>query len=251
MLKTRIIPTLLFKDDSLVKGIKFASKRKIGTVMQSVRVYNMRGVDELIFVDIVAYRNNARPDFETVDELADECFMPLTVGGGVRSIEDIKGLLKVGADKVSIGSSAVFNPQIISLGSSKFGSQAIVVSIDVKKIGNEYEVFTHSGTKPTGIHPTDLAKKVEKLGAGEILLTSIDKDGTMQGYDVDLVKAITESVNIPVIASGGCGKYEDMLSVVKQGNASAVAASSIFQFTEQTPLEAKKYLKNKGINVRI
>lgn len=177
--------------------------------------------------------------------------MLLTVGGGVISTEDIRSLLAVGADKVSVGTSAVLSPKTISEGARLFGSQAIVVSIDVKKINNKYEVFTHSGTNPTGVSPVELAKKVEKLGAGEILLTSIDKDGTMEGYDVELIKKITSIVSVTVIASGGCGKYEDMELAVKKGSASAVAASSIFQFTQQTPLEAKRYLKNKGINVRI
>jgi cyclase len=252
MLKLRVMPTLLYKDLTLVKGVGFDSWRRVGSLLQAIKVYNMREVDELVFVDISATRARRCPDFQLVDDFADECFMPLTVGGGVATVEDIQRLLQVGADKVAINSAAVENPRLICEGASRFGSQCIVVSIDFRKTGDgNYEVFTHSGTKPTGLHPVQFAKTVESLGAGEILLTSIDRDGTMTGYDIELTKAIASTVVIPVIASGGAGNYEHMASVVKEANVAAVAAASIFHFTEQTPLEAKRFLKDRGFKIRI
>ncbi len=251
MLKTRIIPTLLFREFELVKGVKFDSWRRIGSAMTVVKIYNMREVDELIFLDITATLNNYKPDLKNIDEIADECFMPLTVGGGIKTIKDIKNLLSIGADKVAINTAAVLNPQFIQEASQKFGSQCIVVSIDIKKTNNGYRIFTHSGTRATNIDPIYFAKKVEKLGAGEILLTSIDRDGTFKGYNIDLIKSVSKNLSIPVIASGGAGNYKHMLSVLNDTSASAVAAASIFHFTQQTPLEAKKFLKNHGINVRL
>ena len=251
MLKVRIMPTLLYKDTTLIKGVGFDSWRRVGSLMQAIKVYNMREVDELVFLDITATKEGRSPDFELVDDFADECFMPLTVGGGITSIDDIKRLLAVGADKVAINTSAVYRPNIIRDGSKMFGAQCIVVSIDVKKENNEYQIYTHSGTKPAGKHPVEFAREMENLGAGEILLTSIDRDGTMKGYDIELTKEVSNAVSIPVIASGGAGNYQHMLEVLKAANVSAVAAASIFHFTEQTPLEAKRYLKNNGINVRL
>lgn len=251
MLKVRVLPTLLFKEHGLVKGIGFDSWRRVGTAMQSVKVYNMREVDELVFVDITASRNDQPPDFETVDELADECFMPMTVGGGVRTIDDVRKLLQVGADKVALNSAAAEDPSLVGKVASRFGSQCVVVSIDAKRNKDGvYEVFTHSGTVPTGRDPVEFAAQVADLGAGEILLTSIDRDGTMSGYDLELTTRVTKAVAIPVIASGGAGSYEDMALAVTQGGASAVAAASIFHFTEQTPREAKLYMASKGIAVR-
>lgn len=251
MLKVRVMPTLLFKNFGLVKGIQFNSWRRVGSAMQAVKVYNMREVDELIFLDISASSEGRAPDFETVDELADECHMPLTVGGGVQTVADVKRLLQVGADKVAINTAAVFTPELIQSAAQQFGSQCVVVSIDAKKLhtGN-YEVFTHGGTQATGKDPVTFAQEVEELGAGEILLTSIDADGTMKGYDIELVRRVTLAVSIPVIASGGAGNYEHMASVLIEGGASAIAAASIFHFTEQTPLQAKRFLKERGINVR-
>ncbi|MBP0001028.1 MAG: imidazole glycerol phosphate synthase subunit HisF [Cyanobacteria bacterium SID2] len=252
MLKIRIMPTLLFKDFGLVKSVRFDSWRRIGSVMQAVKVYNLREVDELVFLDISATPDDRPPDFETVDEIADECFMPLTVGGGVRSVADVRRLLEVGADKVAINTAAVENPELIRLAAQQFGSQCVVVSIDAKQQSNgTYEVLAWAGTQPTGKDPVMWAKEVESLGAGEILLTSIDRDGTMSGYDLDLTQQVTGAVSIPVIASGGAGSYEDMTSVLQAGKASAVAAASIFHFTEQTPLEAKRFLKSRGLNVRL
>ncbi len=252
MLKVRVMPTLLFKNFGLVKGISFDSWRRIGSLMQAIKVYNMREVDELIFLDISATNERRSPDFETVDEIADECFMPLTVGGGIQTVADVRKLLQVGADKVAINSAALSTPELIQSVAQQFGSQCVVVSIDAKKLPNgTYEVFTHSGKQPTGKDPVILAKEVESLGAGEILLTSIDLDGTMNGYDIELIKCVSNAVSIPVIASGGAGNYEHMAAALIDGHASAVAAASMFHFTEQTPLEAKRFLKKHNINVRL
>ncbi|MCF3609396.1 glycosyl amidation-associated protein WbuZ [Planktothrix agardhii 1033] len=252
MLKIRVMPTLLFKNFGLVKSVQFDSWRRIGSVMQAVKVYNLREVDELVFLDISATPDGHPPDFETVDEIADECFMPLTVGGGVRSVADVRRLLQVGADKVAINSAAVENSELIQAAAQQFGSQCVVISIDVKKHSNgTYEVLTHAGTQPTGKDPVIWAKEVESLGAGEILLTSIDQDGRMAGYDIELTKKVSQAVSIPVIASGGAGSYEDMALVLQEGGASAVAAASIFHYTQQTPLEAKLFLKNEGLHIRL
>jgi len=252
MLKIRVMPTLLFKDLGLVKGVQFDSWRRVGSVMQSVKVYNMREVDELVFLDITATDERRRPDLRTIDEIADECFMPLTVGGGVRSVEDFENLLKVGADKVAINSAALENPNLIKEAAETFGSQCVIVSIDARRSDDgTVEVYTHSGKKPTGIRPADFARRAAELGAGEILLTSIDRDGTMRGYDLDLIRDVAQSVNIPVIASGGAGTYEDMALAIQVGKASAVAAASIYHFTQQTPLEAKRFLHSQGMKVRL
>ena len=252
MLKTRIIPTLLFKDFGLVKGVGFDSWRRVGSALQSIRVYNLREVDELVFVDIAATGEGRRPNFKEVDELADNCFMPMTVGGGVKSLADIRDLLAVGADKVAINSAAVEAPELLRDAAAEFGSQCVVVSIDVRRgTDGSLEVFTHSGRNPTRHDPVQWAKTVAELGAGEILLTSIDRDGTMRGYDVDLVRDVAAAVNIPVIASGGCGEYANMAEVLTATRASAVAAASIFHFTEQTPKEAKRYLADRGFKVRL
>jgi cyclase len=252
MLKVRVMPTLLFKDLGLVKGIRFDSWRRVGSVMQAVKVYNLREVDELVFLDISATSERRSPDFETVDEIADECFMPLTVGGGVRTVEQARRLLQVGADKIVLNTAAIETPDLVRELAEELGSQCVVVSIDVKQQANgNYEVFTHSGTLAAGRDPIIWSRKVEELGAGEILLTSVDLDGTMEGYDLDVTRRVSEAVTIPVIASGGAGNYEHMASVLIEGKASAVAAASIFHFTQQTPLEAKYFLRDRGIEVRI
>ena len=252
MLKVRVMPTLLFKDLGLVKGIRFDSWRRVGSVMQAVKVYNLREVDELIFLDISATSERRPPDFETVDEIADECFMPLTVGGGVRKVEHAIRLLQVGADKISLNTAAIEHPGLVRELAGELGSQCVVVSIDVKQQANGgYEVFTHAGTHATGKDPITWSQEAEQLGAGEILLTSIDRDGTMEGYDLEVTRRLSEAVSIPVIASGGAGNYEHLASVLIEGKASAVAAASIFHFTQQTPLEAKKFLRDRGIKVRI
>jgi cyclase len=251
MLKVRIMPTLLYKDTTLVKGVSFNSWRRVASVMQAVEVYNTRQVDELVFLDITATSGGRRPDFALVDDFADVCFMPLTVGGGIREVDDVKQLLACGADKVAINTAAIQTPDLITRVADKFGSQCVVVSIDARSAGNgSWEVFTHSGTRPSGKGPVEAAIASEKAGAGEILLTSIERDGTMEGYDIAMIKAVAEAVKIPVIASGGAGNYEHMYQALKEGGASAVAAASIFHFTQQTPLEAKNFLKSRGVAVR-
>nr|BFD31196.1 imidazole glycerol phosphate synthase subunit HisF [Pigmentibacter ruber] len=251
MLKTRIMPTLLYKDTGLVKGVCFDSWRRTGSLMQAIKVYNMREVDELIFLDISASKLNSEPDYSLVKDFSSECFMPLTVGGGISSVEHVRKLLKSGADKVSINTHAVLNPTLISDIASVFGSQCVVVSVDVKKVSDSnYKIYTYSGTQETNLDLKEWLIQVQELGAGEVLITSIDKDGTMSGYDLDLIKLATGTLSIPVIASGGAGNYQDMLNALMIGKASALAASSIYHFTEQTPLEAKKYLGDHGICVR-
>ncbi len=251
-LKIRVMPTLLYKDLGLVKGQGFDSWRRTGSIMQTVKVYNMREVDEMVFLDITATRQNCRPDFAMVDEIADECFMPLTVGGGIRTVDDVRQLLLVGADKISLNSAAVENPDLIRDVARRFGSQCVVISIDFRKHDDgRYEVYTESGTRPSGLDPVEWARRVESLEAGEILLTSVDRDGTMTGYDVELTKQVAEAVSIPVIASGGCGEYEHMAQVLSHAGVLAVAAGAIYHFTQRTPLEAKKYLREQGFNVRI
>jgi cyclase len=251
MLKVRVIPTLLWKDVGLVKGVSFDSWRRVGTAMPAIKVYNTREVDELILLDITATRDGRDPDYQSLAELTSECFVPLTFGGGVRSLDTIRKVLQSGADKVAINSAAYENPDFILEASQKFGAQCIVASLDFRRSeSGRAECFTHSGTRSIGKDVAEWAVELERLGVGEILLTSIDKDGTMKGYDIEVIRKVSESVRIPVIASGGAGNYEDMYSALQDGKASAVAAASIFHFTEQTPREAKKYLAQKGIFVR-
>lgn len=251
MLKTRIMPTLLFKENGLVKGERFLSDRRIGSALQALKVYNLREVDELVFLDVSATLAERPPDFAQIDELADECFMPMTVGGGVRSPEDIRKLLAAGADKVSINSAALDNHQLISEAAEAFGRQCIVVSIDTRKTEQGWRVYSHCGRQQTPYDPVTWAVKAEALGAGEILLTSIDRDGTMTGYDIEITRQVTDAVSIPVIASGGAGNYAHMADALRRGGASAIAAASIFHFTQQTPREAKAYLRSEGFNIRV
>jgi len=251
MLKTRIMPTLLYKDTTLVKGCAFDSWRRVGSLIQAIKVYNMREVDELIFLDITATKANRSPDFALVDDFADDCFMPLTVGGGITTVEDVRKLLLVGADKVSVNSAAVENKSLVSDISRQFGAQCVIVSIDYKIIDGVPIVHTHSGSKNTGINAYLWAEEVESLGAGEVLLTSIDHDGLMNGYDFKVLKEVANKLTIPVIASGGAGSYDHMFKALTECSADAVAAASIFHFTSQTPLEAKKYLHDNGVHVRL
>jgi len=247
MLKTRVIPTLLHKSWGLVKGVRFDSRRAVGSPMQAVKVYNLRNVDELVFLDVTATLEGRGPDLALVDDLADECFMPLAVGGGVRSVDDVRRLLAVGADKVVIGSAAIESPDIVRLASERFGAQCIIVSIDTK----DGVAWSRSATARTERDPVDLAQEMERLGAGEVLLQSIDDDGVMEGYDVATIAKVSAAVSIPVIASGGAGAFEHMLQALREGGASAVAAASMFHFTEQTPMEAKQYLAAAGIPTRV
>lgn len=250
--KTRVMPTLLFRDVGLVKGVKFDSWRRTGSALQAIKVYNMREVDELVFLDIRATPDGRAPDFAQIDELADECFMPMTVGGGVRNVDHVGRMLAVGADKVALNTAVLERPKLIEDAARQYGSQCIVVSIDVlRHADGKVEVIGKCGAERTGRDPVEWAKEVEANGAGEILLTSVDRDGTFEGYDVPLTRAVAEAVKIPVIASGGCGKYAHMAEVLKDGKATAVAAASIFHFTEQTPREAKLFLKAQGLNVRV
>lgn len=252
LLKHRILPTLLYKDVGLVKGVGFDAWRRVGTPMQAVKVYNMRQVDELVFLDIAATPNGGAPDFRLIDELADECFMPMTVGGGVRSVDDIRNLLSVGADKVAINTAAIETPDLIAEGAALFGAQCITISIDVlRHADGRAEVMSRCGKQATGLDPVAWALQAEMLGAGEILLGSVDRDGTMSGYDLPLIASIARAVSIPVIASGGAGSYEHMAAAITESGADAVAAASIFQFTEMTPREAKQYLRERQIPVRL
>lgn len=252
MLKIRVMPTLLHKEFGLVKGERFNSWRRTGSAMQQIKVYNMREVDELVYFDITASLSGREPDYEEIDHLADDCFMPMTVGGGIRTIEHARNVLQVGADKVSLNSGAIDDPQLISRIAEKFGSQCVVVSIDFKRHADgRCEIFTHSGSRATGLDPVAFAAHAETLGAGEILLTGIDRDGMFTGYDLECTRRVSDAVSIPVIASGGAGSYEDMRVAIVDGGASAVAAASIFHFTHLTPLEAKRYLAGKGLPVRL
>jgi len=245
------MPTMLHKDFGLVKGVQFDSWRRVGAEMQTVRLYNLRKVDELVLLDISASRDQRRPDFELVDQLADECFAPLTVGGGVASIEDVRDLLMAGADKVAVCSAAVSRPALVSDIADRFGSQCIVVSIDARRTATgRHEPYTHAGSRSTGRDAVDLAREAEAAGAGEILLTSIDRDGTMEGYDLELTRSVCDAVQIPVIASGGCGSPGHMVDALRAG-AAAVAAASAFHFTELTPLAAKEHLAAEGFPVRL
>jgi cyclase len=249
MLKTRIIPCLTIKDLRLVKSVQFREHRNIGSYIAAVRVFNARDVDEMIFLDLDARKNDIKPWL--LEEVAKECFMPLAIGGGIRTVDDIRTVLKIGADKVVINTAALHNSEFISDAAAMFGSQSIVISIDIKNTGGHYEVLGEGGTTATGLSPMGWAKEVEKRGAGEIFLTSIDCDGMMEGYDVFLVKMVSEAVRIPVVASGGAGKLDDFVRITKEGKASAIAAASIFQYTQVTPKNVKHYLMEHGIEARI
>jgi imidazole glycerol-phosphate synthase subunit HisF len=251
MLKVRIIPTLLWKDFGLVKGVGFDSWRRVGPVLPAIKVYNTRDVDELILVDITASQEANEPDYASVSDFAQECFVPLTVGGGITNVHQIQKLLRAGADKICINSAAYANPALIEDAAKRFGTQCIVASIDAGDIGaGQYECISHSGTRRTTRAVADWARQMQDRGAGEILLTSVKRDGTMQGYDLELIASVVDAVSIPVIASGGAGNYEHLRRAVQEAGASAVAAASIFHFTEQTPAEAKKALAAAGIPVR-
>ncbi len=251
MLKVRVIPTLLWKQYGLVKGVSFDSWRRVGPVLPAIKVYNQREVDELILVDICATDLQAAPDYESIDEFGLDCFVPLTVGGGISDLTQVQHLLRAGADKVCINTASYKNPNLIDNISKRHGAQCIVASIDVKKNGLSWECYSHAGNLPTGLDVVSWARELESRGAGEILLTSIDRDGTMSGYDLDLIASVTNKVSIPVIASGGAGNYQHMVDAILQAGASAVAAASIFHFTEQTPAEAKSAMHKAGIPIRL
>ena len=252
MLKKRIIPCLDVKDGRVVKGINFVNLKDAGDPVEQAKIYDKGGADEICFLDITASNENRKLSLNKVSETAKSCFVPLTVGGGVSSIDDIKNLLIAGADKVSINTAAVKNYNFIRESSIRFGSQCIVIAIDAKKIANnKWEVFTHGGRNSTGIDAIEYAKIIEKNGAGEILLTSMDKDGTKTGYDLELTRAIASLVSIPVIASGGVGSLDHLYEGFKTGLASAVLAASIFHYGDFSIKDAKNYLSEKGIPIRL
>jgi cyclase len=251
MLKSRIIPCLDVKNGRVVKGINFVNLKDAGDPVEQAKIYSDGGADEICFLDITASNENRETIYDVVERTSKKCFVPLTVGGGVRSVEDISKLLNCGADKVSINTAAVENPKIIEESSKKFGSQCIVVAIDAKKKNDKWEIFTHGGRNNSGINALEFAKKMENSGAGELLVTSMDRDGTQVGYDNELMSNITASTNIPVIASGGVGNLDHLVDGIKLGNASAVLAASIFHYGKHSVKEAKEYLDSKGIPVRI
>ena len=254
-LKTRIIPCLDVKDGRTVKGVNFVDLKDAGDPVALAKAYDLQGADELCFLDITASHEGRGTLLDIVSATAEQCFMPLTVGGGVRSVQDIRNLLNAGADKVSINTAAVFNPDFVGEAADRFGSQCIVVAIDAKKVSapgepGRWEIFTHGGRKPTGLDAVAWAKKMEDLGAGEILLTSMDQDGVKSGYDLGVTRAISEALCIPVIASGGVGNLQHLADGILEGKADAVLAASIFHFGEYTVPEAKAYLAARGIVMR-
>ena len=251
MLKNRIIPCLDVKNGRVVKGINFVDLKDAGDPVEQAKIYSDGGADEICFLDITASNENRDIIYEVVKDTSKKCFVPLTVGGGVRSVEDISKLLSCGADKVSINTAAVQNADVVVQSSKKFGSQCIVVAIDAKKTPDKWEVFTHGGRNNTGIDAIKFAEKMEDSGAGELLVTSMDRDGTQVGYDIELMSKISSTVNIPTIASGGVGNLDHLVEGIKFGKASAVLAASIFHYGKYTIKEAKEYLMSKNVPIRI
>ncbi|MDB4138290.1 imidazole glycerol phosphate synthase subunit HisF [Methylophilaceae bacterium] len=250
-LAKRIIPCLDVNAGRVVKGINFVSLQDAGDPVEIARKYDEEGADELTFLDITASSDNRDLILDIIESVAKEIFIPLTVGGGVRSPDDVRRLLNVGADKISINTSAILNPNLVAEASSRFGSQCIVVAIDAKKVGNHWEVFTHGGRNPTGLDAVEWAKKMVNLGAGELLLTSMDRDGTKIGFDLALTKLISEAVEVPIIASGGVGNLQHLVDGVLLGGADAVLAASIFHYGEFTIREAKEYMTNNNVEIRL
>ncbi|HZQ13038.1 MAG TPA: imidazole glycerol phosphate synthase subunit HisF [Pseudolabrys sp.] len=252
MFKVRVIPCLDVKDGRVVKGVNFVNLRDAGDPVEAAIAYDAAGADELCFLDITASHENRDTIYDVVQRTAEACFMPLTVGGGVRSIEDIRRLLTCGADKVSINTAAVARRQFVKEAAEKFGDQCIVVAIDAKSVGpGRWQIFTHGGRNPTGLDAVHYAREVVALGAGEILLTSMDRDGTKKGYDIALTRAIADAVPVPVIASGGVGTLQHMVEGIRDGHATAVLAASIFHFGEHSVREAKAYMAKAGLPMRL
>jgi imidazole glycerol-phosphate synthase subunit HisF len=249
--KVRVIPCLDVKDGRVVKGVNFVNLRDAGDPVEAAVAYDAAGADELTFLDITASHENRDTIFDVVRRTAEACFMPLTVGGGVRTVEDIRKLLTCGADKVSINTAAVNRRAFVKEAAEKFGDQCIVVAIDAKRVGDHWEIFTHGGRNPTGNDAVAYAREVTALGAGEILLTSMDRDGTRTGYDVALTRAIADAVTVPVIASGGVGNLDHMVAGIRDGHATAVLAASIFHFGEYTVRQAKDYMARAGLPMRL
>ena len=250
MLTKRIIPCLDVKDGKVVKGINFKGLREVGYPPEMGSEYELQGADEITFLDISASLEARQTMLNIVSETAGKLFVPLTVGGGIRKVQDMRDALNAGADKVSVNSAAVSNPDIISECADSFGSQCVVVAIDGKRVGDHWEVFTHGGTRSAGIDAVEWAQRAQDLGAGEILLTSMDADGVKTGYDIPFTEAVADAVSIPVIASGGCGSKEHIFDVFSQTGASAALAASIFHYNECTVGEVKEYLRDRGVNVR-
>ena len=252
MLKARIIPCLDVEGGRVVKGVNFVDLIDAGDPVEQARLYDAAGADELTFLDITASVENRDTIFDVVNRTAEQCFMPLTVGGGVRTTEDIRKLLLAGADKASINTAAVKNPEFVKEAAEKFGSQCIVVAIDAKTVApGKFEIFTHGGREPTGLDAVAWAQRMAAYGAGEILLTSMDRDGTKQGFNIELTRAIADAIGVPVIASGGVGTLEHLVEGVRDGHASAVLAASIFHFGTYTIGEAKRYMAAQGVDVRL
>jgi cyclase len=250
-LKVRLIPCLDVKDGRVVKGVQFVDLKDAGDPVEHARAYDAAGADELCFLDITASSDNRAILLDVVQRTAEQCFMPLTVGGGVREVKDVRALLLAGADKVSINTAAVTRPEFVREAAEKFGSQCIVVAVDAKRSGNRWQVFTHGGRNDTGLDAVDWAVRMAELGAGEILLTSMDRDGTRAGFDIDLTRAVADAVPIPVIASGGVGSVDHLVDGVIKGHASAVLAASIFHFGEIALPEAKRRMAAAGVPVRL
>jgi cyclase len=250
MLKVRVIPTLLWKNFGLVKGIAFDSWRRVGPVLPAIKVYNQREVDELVLLDTIAHLSSEDPDFESIAEFGKDCFVPLTVGGGITKIDQVQRLLRAGADKVSINTAAYTRPNLVNEIANRHGAQCVVASVDVRANDDAWLCFSHAGLQRTGRDVIAWVRELEDRGAGEILITSIDRDGSMEGYDLALIESVVKAVNIPVIASGGAGNYQHMVQAINLAGASAVAAASIFHFTEQTPAGAKMALLAAGVPVR-
>jgi cyclase len=256
MLKIRVIPCLDVKDGRVVKGVNFVDLRDAGDPVEAASAYDEAGADELCFLDITASHENRDTIFDVIERTAERCFMPLTVGGGVRKLDDVRKLLEAGADKVSINTAAVKNRDFVRTASEKFGAQCIVVAIDAKRVGGKgasprFEIFTHGGREPTGIEAVGYAREVVALGAGEILLTSMDRDGTRVGFDLELTRAVSDAVTVPVIASGGVGTLEHLVKGVREGHASAVLAASIFHYGEHSISEAKRFMAAAGLPMRL
>ena len=250
MLAKRIIPCLDVTDGRVVKGTRFLQLRDAGDPVECAQEYNRQGADELVFLDITASSDHRKTMIDVVERTANECFMPLTVGGGIRTVADVRDMLLAGADKVSINTAAIQRPELISEAAEMFGVQCIVVAIDAKRVSGSWRVFTHGGRYPTPLEAITWAKRVEALGAGEILLTSMDADGTKDGYDLELTAAVSTAIRIPVIASGGAGTLAHLESVLREGKADAVLAASIFHFGEFTVSDAKRFLAARGLFVR-
>jgi imidazole glycerol-phosphate synthase subunit HisF len=250
MLTNRLIPVLLLKNGRMVKTIQYDKMRDVGNPVTAAKIYDAQSADELVFLDIMASVEDRDTLIGIVDRVTEECFMPLTVGGGVKTVDDMRLLFKSGADKVAINTAAIENPDLIKEAAGIFGNANIVVSIDYRTIDGKNIVFTHSGKKETGLDPVEWAKEAEKKGAGEILISCIDRDGMMKGYDIDTIRRLSDAVSIPVIACCGAGTLQDFADCIKEGHASAVAAGSIFHFTDQSPIKARAFMKEKGINVR-